>query len=474
MDNNKYHIYNSGDIQRYLGGQMTAPEMNAFEKAALDDPFLAEALEGYESMQHADWEKQLDQVKKDFIEEENKNDHKVVAFSRPKNNWWKYAAAIVILGGGITTYFILDNKSDNNTRQPVVVAKVDTTVVAQPVTHSADSITGKITSTAITLPEKKMFPPDSFRYASPDQKGKTIAADPASPGYLANAEEKKSNTFKIQDSLQNKMTLHDLAKTKELDQTSKPGRSLADSTRMLDKNNMSNFYANSQPRGPLLNQQNINSTNGYTNTSGITMKKKDPESNKTFFAQVMGPDNTPLPFANINVTNQGFGTYADVKGNVRLVSTDSTIPVEIKSLGYATQYVTLHNNNPNKIILREDAFAANEKLERSATAPSTARVYRKYVPSQDSTNAEPADGWDNYNTYVLNNLEIPDEVLNKNLHGEVEISFDVKRNGAVTNVKVDKSLCNDCDEIAKRLVEQGPQWKVKKGKKAKAKVKVQF
>ena len=34
------------DIDRYLKGEMSAPEMHALEKRALDDPFLADALEG--------------------------------------------------------------------------------------------------------------------------------------------------------------------------------------------------------------------------------------------------------------------------------------------------------------------------------------------------------------------------------------------------------------------------------------------
>ena len=102
-------------------------------------------------------------------------------------------------------------------------------------------------------------------------------------------------------------------------------------------------------------------------------------------------------------------------------------------------------------------------------------ISRRATLLKDSViNVEPADGWDNYNTYVDNNIEIPDDILSKNIHGQVELSFDVKANGTITNIKVDKSLCDNCDEVAKRLIEQGPQWKVKKGRKGKAKVAVQF
>ncbi|WP_431215240.1 hypothetical protein ACQ86N_11275 [Puia sp. P3] len=41
--------YSGSDIQRYLNGEMSAREMFDLEKAALEDPFLADAIEGYEA-----------------------------------------------------------------------------------------------------------------------------------------------------------------------------------------------------------------------------------------------------------------------------------------------------------------------------------------------------------------------------------------------------------------------------------------
>ena len=41
------------DIQRYLRGEMSAAEQHALEKAALSDPFLAEALEGLSNLTEA-------------------------------------------------------------------------------------------------------------------------------------------------------------------------------------------------------------------------------------------------------------------------------------------------------------------------------------------------------------------------------------------------------------------------------------
>ena len=40
--------YTHFDISRYLNHEMTKTEMHDFEKAMMEDPFLADAFEGYE------------------------------------------------------------------------------------------------------------------------------------------------------------------------------------------------------------------------------------------------------------------------------------------------------------------------------------------------------------------------------------------------------------------------------------------
>lgn len=47
MDSSENKKFTAADIARYHTGKMPAEERNALEKAALDDPFLADALEGY-------------------------------------------------------------------------------------------------------------------------------------------------------------------------------------------------------------------------------------------------------------------------------------------------------------------------------------------------------------------------------------------------------------------------------------------
>src|SRR5215212_723829 len=45
--NNDIKNYSAEDISRYWQGKLTSEEMHAMERAAMDDPFLADAMEGY-------------------------------------------------------------------------------------------------------------------------------------------------------------------------------------------------------------------------------------------------------------------------------------------------------------------------------------------------------------------------------------------------------------------------------------------
>ena len=41
--------YSLADIEQYLQGKLSPAEMHELEKAAVQDPFLADAIEGYQS-----------------------------------------------------------------------------------------------------------------------------------------------------------------------------------------------------------------------------------------------------------------------------------------------------------------------------------------------------------------------------------------------------------------------------------------
>jgi hypothetical protein len=109
MDRQK--TYTASDFHRYHNGEMTAAEMNALEKAALDDPFLADAIEGFTYSSHP--EREMETLQKDLEERIGRNKRKVVALPRLSRGL-KVAALVLLLAGFAWIAYQLPLGNSNN------------------------------------------------------------------------------------------------------------------------------------------------------------------------------------------------------------------------------------------------------------------------------------------------------------------------------------------------------------------------
>ena len=460
-------LYTAEDIQKYISGKMPSAEMHSMEKAALNDPFLAEAMEGFLESKDPHLAQHLLLLRERITKRSEKTG--VLILSPTIGKWWKTVAAILILSTitGIA-FLLLRNKT---TRTPdILIAQ------KQPVRNEVENKTQLLDTTPATI---------TNTHTPTSQEEVRLASKPArqTPGYnnISNNQlSVKSDSQSVYQSDKTslstaKVNTPPLSKDKVADNAKSPASNSYDNSRppFIQKNNAgaSNEVVLTE-NGRVLNANTILKRE----TINTTRDKKDQKTIRNFIAQVVGPDNLPLPFANISIQNENFGTYADVNGYFRLVSTDTLLNIQVKSVGYLPRNFILGSNiQQNKIVLAEDAIAVKEKTIISLNKTAFGIKTRHAMLLKDTlSNVAPADGWDNYNTYVANNIAIPDEILKNNLHGEVELSFEVKKNGSISNIKVDKSLCEDCDEATKHLLEQGPQWKVKSGKKGRVRLRVQF
>ena len=126
-------------------------------------------------------------------------------------------------------------------------------------------------------------------------------------------------------------------------------------------------------------------------------------------------------------------------------------------------------------------MATNARWSRPCTKRKSSSAKKTITKEQnikeleeEDDDSEPINGWVEYNNYLSQNLTVSDQLKNSNIHGVVEVFVKLKTNGNVTEVKIEKSLCAECDAEAIRLVKKGPKWDVKNNKGGRAKVKVQF
>jgi len=421
----KYKNYTAADIEKYHKGSLTPKEMNELEKAALDDPFLADALEGYAATA-ANIPSDLSELKKKL--EERVSDTKVISIAPSASafKWWKVAAAVVILGG--FGYFVFQISTGDKNKEVATVNNKQ----SQPQTPVNDS--------------SKFI--DSPRDSALNLGSNTQSATGATQEVVT-AKTPKANSIS-KEPVENQPNKADLATEKS--KASEPSVNDTEQKDSLKDNRLSGFTA------PVAVEKK--SAADYKSNEGM-ISNNQLQANY-FNGRIKDANNNPLPFANITNTRDNVGTYADAQGRFTLVSPDSVLDVQVRSVGFENSKVKLKNNVANNdVVLQENKTIPDKVL--GIKKPEA----RSKMANIEFEELEPADGWSNYNTYLANNTSVPEDPKSKEIvKGQVQLSFEVNQQGNPVNIRVEKSLCDKCDEEAVRVVKQGPKWK-KKNKKAK-------
>lgn len=107
----KQKKYNAADFARYHSGEMPPGEMHALEKAALKDPFLADALDGYAFSKNPETE--LDEIKMQLIKKKERN-NVFSLHSLSPGAWWKIAAMFILIAGAGYFFFKINSQNEHS------------------------------------------------------------------------------------------------------------------------------------------------------------------------------------------------------------------------------------------------------------------------------------------------------------------------------------------------------------------------
>ena len=127
--------FDASDIERYQNGSMSAAERHALEKAALDDPFLADALEGYQFT--ATPQQDLALLQKRLQEKTQRK--KVFPLFTKQYTWLKVAAMFLVVAGAAWIFYnnslveqkdVAVTRETENNKLSAPVLKTDTTSAA--------------------------------------------------------------------------------------------------------------------------------------------------------------------------------------------------------------------------------------------------------------------------------------------------------------------------------------------------------
>jgi len=457
-NDNHMHVYTSSDIEKYLSGELSASEMHALERAALDDPFLADALDGIALHRRMP---QQPVFSEDMAQLRGRLQERVQTKQKGKPGaiplGMRYAAAVILLLGlGFTAYYMLSDKR----MAEAPLAKTEHTPAAQ-VTRpdsAPAAATPVLKDTDITRSLASTRPP-----APALKKGQqAISANSAAAADDVKAEEKEK---------QDKTTV--LAERRAAAQA--PSGNIAVDTMKLHLDTSSfytNTYANLPKSTPNVSAQLQKRAESVPAIYSDIPRAKDQ---LVFTGKVTDVHNRPLPGAflalknnaNVNATTDRNGYF-----NLRLNKMDTNSAVVVNYVGYEQAFMALNTENTkgNIIQLQPQSASLNEVTIVGYGAKRKELLRQNIDAPQKalSTLAVPADGWPAYKNYLESNKSSVS--LDSTLRGDETISFIVGKDGKLSSFKVEQSISPAHDSLVTRIIREGPAWRLLSGKKARARV----
>lgn len=514
-DSNTIKNFTAADIAKYHSGQLTAGQMHAMEKAALEDPFLADALDGYAmtgTNVMADMEELRGRLSQKTEEAKVVPLKAVSGGGQRKFPWLRAAAVIIIIAGaGLLAQKIFVQKKGGNIASNDIsvqqkreaidnarngngnIAGIDTPGNAPTADRHANTATpGNVNSNTIG---NNVISPDNDTYkkdvetiipgsstaiapvrtevkqvTSGDLKttDDVVVSSPPSkqPGNVTG----KVSGVEINPAIRRQVAADSITANRYLateNNKVEESRKLKPKKAFYDADGVKDEFEKEQNRQATAangaGNMNTRAANGYINNQPANV----------FRGRVTDANNVGLPFARVmNPTDNNAGTYTDVRGYFTITYPDTAVSVQVRSVGFDNTNLQLRSNlATNQVTMQEDKSLAEVVL--SNKKPNADRRRDAHMKLEEP---EPLDGWDNYDTYIANNVEIPDELKSKPTASTsvVEISFEVNKYGEPVNIKVEKSLCSKCDAEAIRLVKEGPKWRRNAKKNGRTTVTISF
>jgi hypothetical protein len=421
MKERKSITYTFDDIRRYKEGRMTTTEMHAFEKASMEDPFLADALEGYmeADMQLAD--EHLANISERITDKEEER-AKVVAMPAQRFGWMRVAAMVIVLAGaGLLTYKLVDkDKIDNNGS----VARVEKTTTEN---GNAALRTDSQTIASVPAEDDKKDKPASVTTAPVVSNGATNSSKDA-----------------VADQTTVNASQGSLAVTQtETKEANIPVKAYTVTSNKSEESKVA--YENTAETAALQKKT-------LTNNRG--------RSNEQFRGQVLNTYQEPVPNAKIRLDNNNRQAITtDDQGNFSLNAKDTVVNATVSSYGYERSNVQLRNNTDNTVYLDVQMQRDANLAEVEVTAIGSA----KQKTAKDTVNIKPEGGWHTFQGYIATKLSKADSMAIANADaGEMEVEFSTDKFGNAKDIKIVRSSNPTLNKEIIEALEEGPKWTTRK------------
>ena len=400
----------------YIRGLRKGKEAHRLEKESMQDPFLADAMDGYSQME-GNHEQRIEKLRM-----------QVSAHSAKKKNTyaitWSIAACLII-GFGISSYFLFLKKSMTD---EVFIAEESVSIkLAEPAAPPTPAIPA--TPTVPATPQKEI--------ALATTKVKTDST-PISE-ITARQADKKDMIAKIQTTSQPQGA--PVAAVPMMEEVSEETAALQEVVATMDT-----FESESDKKMKLAKVATIL-----------------PQKNM-IKGRVTDEKGEPLIGASVTYKGTNIGTITNMNGEFSLVKKDDKKRLTAEYIGYNPVEIRIDTNRTMLIAMNENKQALNEVVvvgygaKKNKKSTTTGNVVTVKEQAKKEITPQPVIGKRSYQKYLKENLVRPTDDNCKDIKGEVVLSFFVDEEGKPQNITVIHGLCEFADKEAIRLVKEGPKW----------------
>ncbi|HEY8934816.1 MAG TPA: TonB family protein, partial [Cyclobacteriaceae bacterium] len=445
------------DIEKYLRGELSSSEMHKLEKKALDDPFLADALEGASMLSTDEFSDDLASLRKK-IQQRTEPEKKVISL------WYwpaRIAAGLLILV--VSGYIIFTLTDQNTTTQQLALNKTESNaptespVASQPMDTVQPSTLSKAEPDVIE--DRKMAyrsgPETEYKSSellrSKEEEPATITSGDVVSPPVSVAE--PSPVESVQEEAE---TVASVPEQKQIQQDSFYEKDeKADKKKLLIEKPTASVERLSE---------RVASANRKTPLRILHGKVTDVE------------DGTAIPGVNVIVKGTNKATVTDAEGNYQLSLNDSTKDELLFSfVGMQNQEVLVPATDSVNVQLSPDYASLSEVVVVGYASQSEGVVKEGENTYQV---AEPEGGRKAYKTYLVTSMKYPQMAIENKIEGKVTVQFVVDTSGSLGDFRVIKGIGFGCDQEVIRLIKEGPKWSATKRNdvplKSKVKVRLKF
>jgi len=417
--------------------------MHQLEREALDDPFLMDALEGYEATRK-DQQGNLNELADRLQERTAEKRGRVISWKV-----WSIAASVLVVLtiGGLW----LKNSSPTPEKARVAAVVQQTkadktqavplkdTVAApnQPATHPealvAQSIKpAPVVKEAIKQPvaqpndkavyQQEISATDNKQAATPSATD--YAPKQPAPVVLRGVKTEANKTDNTQQ----------LSETVVMGYTSQSKKDSLDNVIALRKSKAPKTYGSSALPGKV---------------DGLTVipadSKSQAEASRITGIIISKGDGSPVIGAAIRIKGTNKSTVTDTNGKFALsASPVANETLDIASIGYERKQISAKVGDSLRVELKDASGSLNEVVVTKKDSDPTEPILQ---------NAKPETGWSSFKKYLQTNANLPDGTT-----GNVNVSFTVGADGSLSDFKIKKSLNAVADQKAIDLIKNGPSW----------------